>query len=167
MRPRFVSFLMASMLLAAVARSSAETATVARDAVAAAGQAIAPGPAHSQLAAAVLDALQADPMIELRSINIRAEGGVVTLTGSQSLLLAADRATYLAETVPGVRRVDNRLSIRQVREADTQRLESDVRYALLTDPATARNSIAAAADASGRVTLMGTVAGHPERQLAE
>jgi hyperosmotically inducible protein len=160
-------FAMISAQLGMALAASAETTMVVRDATPATGQALPEAIVHSRLAADVLNALKEDPIVELSGLDIRTDDGVVTLTGSQSLLLASDRATYVAETVPGVRRVVNRLSVRQAREADTQRLESDVRYALLTDPATAGNSIDVSADASGRVTLEGVVAGHVERQLAE
>jgi osmotically-inducible protein OsmY len=162
-----VLFVMISAQLGTAPAASAETTMAVRDAAPATGRAIPEEIAHSKLAADVLDALKEDPIVDLRSLDIRTDDGVVTLTGSQSLLLASDRATYIAETVPGVRRVVNRLSIRQAREADTQRLESDVRYALLTDPATAGNSMDVSADASGQVTLVGSVAGYAERQLAE
>ena len=73
---------------------------------------------------------------------------------------------YIAETVPGVRAVVNRLGVRQLREADTQTLESDILYMLLTDPATRHNRLLVSTNALGQVTLSGTVRSHLERSLA-
>lgn len=118
------------------------------------------------LATTVLHKLQRDSIVDASTIDVAEVDGIVTLTGNQRLLLACDRAGYIAETVPGVRGVINRLRVRQAREADTQKLESDVLYMLLTDPATEHSKIAVSANASGRVTLAGMVSSYSERILA-
>lgn len=147
--------------------AGAEAVIVDRRAPGVVGQARMVESMRSKLAVSVVEALRRDSIVDLRTLDVSTHDGVVTLIGSQAHLLACDRATYIAETVPGVRRVIDRLKVRQAREADTQKLESDTLYALLTDPATAHSSIDVAASASGRVVLSGAVASYPERQLAE
>lgn len=121
---------------------------------------------QATLATAVMRKLQSDPIVDARTIDVGEVDGIVTLAGSQAQLLACDRATYIAETVPGVRRVASRLGVRQPREADSQKLESDVLYMLLTDPATEHSTILVSANALGLVTLAGTVSTYSERHLA-
>lgn len=122
---------------------------------------------RSAVSSAVARALQVDAIVDLNSMEIQVNDGVVSFFGNQATLLACDRAISVAETVPGVRRVISHLEVRQRREADTQRLESDIRYVLLTDPATARSVVGVSANAGGQVTLSGVAASYRERQLAE
>ncbi len=168
MRRPTILLLLAWVLFGMVSSAYAEPAAVSRGTQL--GSLPRSGGAESSvrtaLAAAVLLELQRDSSIDARNIDVGADDGVITLTGRQSMLLACDRAAYIAETVPGVRRVVNRLSVRQAREADTQRLESDVIYVLLTDPATEHQTIRVSANALGRVTLSGTVGSYYERYLA-
>ncbi len=120
-----------------------------------------------QLAAAVVRQLSADSIVDAHDIDVAAtDSGIVTLTGNQPLLLACDQARYIAESVPGVRSVASLLNVQQLREADTQKLESDVFYVLLTDPATERGNYEVSASSLGRVTLSGTVGSHTQRYLA-
>lgn len=125
-------------------------------------------PRDSELMTAVWNSIRTDGIVDSTTVEVTAEEGRITLTGMQPSLVARDRATYLAETVAGVRQVDNRMMVqRGLREADTQKLESDVLYMLLTDPATERSSIVVTADADGHVILSGTVRAYGERYLAE
>jgi len=120
-----------------------------------------------QIEAAVLRELKHDVLIDVDRLDVDVDGGRVTLRGSQRFLLARDRAGYIAEGVLGVREVVNNITVRPEREVDSQRLESDVMYALLTDPATERGEIAVEAEGQGHVRLYGTVDSGAERYLAE
>lgn len=121
-----------------------------------------------ELMTAVWNSMRADRIVDPTTIEVVAEEGRLTLTGMQPMLVARDRARHIAETIAGVHQIDDHIIVqRGPREADTLKLESDVLYMLLTDPATARSSISVTADADGHVTLAGTVRGYGERYLAE
>jgi hyperosmotically inducible periplasmic protein len=49
---------------------------------------------------------------QLKKVDVRADGGVVTLTGEVPSIMAAARASEKARTVPGVKSVKNELTIR-------------------------------------------------------
>lgn len=121
----------------------------------------------AEIEAAVLRELEHDPLIDVDHLEVDVHGGRVTLRGSQRLLLTRDRAAFIAEGVLGVRDVVNDITVRPQREVDSQRLESDVMYALLTDPATERGEIVVEAEGQGRVRLYGAVDSAAERHLAE
>ncbi|MGH7398040.1 MAG: BON domain-containing protein [Candidatus Rokuibacteriota bacterium] len=50
---------------------------------------------------------------QLKSVDVRADSGVVTLTGEVSSLTAAAKASEMARKVPGVKSVKNELTVRQ------------------------------------------------------
>jgi osmotically-inducible protein OsmY len=110
--------------------------------------------------------LALSPLIAADQIDVSAADGIVTLRGTQPLLLGIDRAARIAEEVPGVRQVVSSLELSQRREVDGAKLEYDIRYALLTDPATERGKIAVEAGDFGDVTLSGTVDSGAQRRLA-
>lgn len=116
---------------------------------------------------AILRELRHDPLIDVEDLQVDVNAGHVTLSGSQRLLLTRERAAYIAEGVLGVRDVVNEITVRPQREVDSQRLESDVMYALLTDPSTERGEIVVEAEEQGRVRLYGEVDSAAERYLAE
>jgi hyperosmotically inducible protein len=60
---------------------------------------------------AVQKRLSADA--QLRSVDVRTDAGVVTLTGEVPSIVAAARASEMARAVPGVKSVKNELSVRQ------------------------------------------------------
>jgi osmotically-inducible protein OsmY len=120
-----------------------------------------------QLEAAVTVKLRRDPLIDSSAIQVDSTDHVITLTGTQPLLIARDRAAYLAETVRGVRQVTNDIDVVTGRDVDGERLESDIMYALLTDPATERNEFTVEASDTGNVILRGSVDSGAERSIAE
>lgn len=128
---------------------------------------VGPELSQRQIEAAVRKDLWEDPVVTSEDLNVSAANDIIALRGSQPTLLARDRAANVAETVRGVRRVVNRINVRSGRDVDSQRLESDITYALLTDPATERDEIIVEADGSGRVELRGVVDRGAERHLAE
>lgn len=98
-------------------------------------------------------------------INVEADNGIVTLTGSVDNLLAKDRASRIAETVKGVRSVINVISVTPVIRSDTQ-IIIDVEKALAFDPVTDSYEINTKVD-KGIVVLYGIVESWAEKQLAE
>jgi hyperosmotically inducible protein len=51
--------------------------------------------------------------VQLKSVDVRTDAGVVTLTGEVPSLVAAARASEMARAVPGVKSVKNELTVRQ------------------------------------------------------
>jgi osmotically-inducible protein OsmY len=119
------------------------------------------------LEAAVTRELDHDPIIDTDTIEVEATNHVIRLTGTQPLLIARERATYVAETVRGVLQVINEIEVDAGREVDGRRLESDILYALLTDPATERREFTVEASDTGDVVLGGVVESGAERAVAE
>lgn len=128
--------------------------------------AVAAASSDAELEQAVRRELALSPLIAMERVDVHAADGIVTLVGDQPLLLELDRAARVAEGVPGVRQVVNSLELSQRREVDGARLEYNIRYALLTDPATERGRIAVEAGDFGDVTLTGTVDNGAQRRLA-
>lgn len=120
-----------------------------------------------QLEAAATVALRRDPLVDASTIEVDANNQVITLTGTQPMLIARDRATYLVETLRGVRQVTNDIDVVSGRDVDGERLESDIIYTLLTDPATERNEFTVEASDTGNVILRGAVDSGSERSIAE
>ncbi|HSB41062.1 MAG TPA: BON domain-containing protein [Methylomirabilota bacterium] len=60
---------------------------------------------------AVQKRLSADA--QLKSVDVRTDAGIVTLTGEVSSIVAAARASEMARAVPGVKSVKNELTVRQ------------------------------------------------------
>lgn len=125
------------------------------------------GVSDQALEAAVARELGHDPLIDSRTIEVDATAHVITLTGTQPLLIGRERATYVAETVRGVRQVINSVEVVSGREVDGERLESDIGYALRTDPATERREFTVEASDTGNVVLGGEVESGAERTNAE
>jgi hyperosmotically inducible protein len=50
---------------------------------------------------------------QLKKVDVRTDGGVVTLTGEVSSITAAAKASEIARHVPGVKSVKNELTVRQ------------------------------------------------------
>ena len=50
---------------------------------------------------------------QLKKVDVRTDGGVVTLTGEVSSIMVAAKASEQARTVPGVKSVKNELTVRQ------------------------------------------------------
>ena len=67
--------------------------------------------ADNKLSAAVTSALVRDRSVPAMDIKVKTINGVVTLSGSVPSAAASRRAAQLAANVPGVKRVDNRLSV--------------------------------------------------------
>lgn len=114
---------------------------------------------------AVEDEILFDPAVSLNNIDVAVQNGIVTLTGSVNNLLAQQRAIQLAETVRGVRSVIDRVEVDAEDRPDSD-IESDVREALLQNPATETYEVQVSVD-DGTVTLTGTVESWQEKNLAE
>lgn len=98
-------------------------------------------------------------------IDVSANEGIVTLSGSVNNILAKDRAEKIASAVKGVRGVIDRIEVDAPYRTD-QALQRDVEDALLYDPATDLFELDVEVD-DGKVTLEGELESWQEKQLAE
>lgn len=116
------------------------------------------------IARAVEHQLRFDAAIPSHAIDVRSTAGVVELTGVVPHLLAKDRAVRIATLVKGVRSVSDRVRVEAPNRPDLQ-IETDVRTALLYDPATEAFEISV--DVEDQVaTLRGEVDSYAEREIA-
>lgn len=69
--------------------------------------------ADAMLATGVEQRLQRDTSVDAMRIGIDARDGVVTLTGTVARSEQRERAASLARDVPGVRQVENRITVEQ------------------------------------------------------
>lgn len=118
------------------------------------------------ISAAVESEFIADRSVPHNEIEVATNGGVVTLTGTVSNLLARDSAQRLAQTVRGVRSVVNRLVVKPYAQRNDDQVKRDVQTALAYDPATDGYEIQVSAK-DGIVSLNGKVESYAERELSE
>lgn len=112
------------------------------------------------------DEIENDPGVSLNDVDIEVNNGVVTMTGSVRSALAAERAARVAETVRGVRMVENRITVEPYVLRSDEQIQNDINQALLKDPAT--ESFEVNVTVSDNVaTLGGTVQSWQEKMLAE
>ena len=110
--------------------------------------------------------LMADQAIPAYRITPECAGGVVSLKGTVSSILAKDRALVITETVKGVRSVINLIKVSAFQDKSDTRLQKDAVEALRMNPATSVFDITVAVDEK-RAALTGTVTSYREKQLAE
>jgi osmotically-inducible protein OsmY len=140
-----------------------------------AGGLLAAAPAQAQevprmtdqeISDAIEDELIFDPAVEVNKIDIATIDGVVQLTGSVSNIMAKQRAASIAETVKGVRVVDNRIDVIPLAFRTDRDIRKDAQTALLMDRATESFEVDVSVT-DNVVTLTGTVDSWQEKQLAE
>jgi len=113
---------------------------------------------------AVLRSLREGPGIDASRIVATTKGGIVELTGEVGTLFAKGRAVKLAQSVNGVRGVDDHVAVRLEQRPDKD-LTIDVSRAILQIDLASSSSIAANAR-DGIVTLTGCVRSHQARDIA-
>lgn len=118
----------------------------------------------AEVSDAVTRALIVDPAVEAHRVDVAANHGIVTLSGSVSNLLAHDRAVEIAETIKGVRGVINRIEVQPGQHADEE-LRDAVVEALRQDPATDAWELQVRVE-NGTVYLRGKVGSWQEKQLS-
>jgi osmotically-inducible protein OsmY len=115
---------------------------------------------------AVEDEMTLDSFVPLANIDIFAQDGIVTLSGSVDSLLKKRRAARIAETVRGVRSVVNQIIVTPPVLRTDADIRQDVVDALLSDPVTESYEIDVSVR-SNKVTLTGVVDSWQERKLSE
>jgi len=120
----------------------------------------------NDIIAAVEGEFWKDQAVSSNQIDVDTEEGIVTLSGSVGNILAKERAEKIAEAIVGVRSVINRIKVNPATSRTDLQLRSEVRGALLDDPATEAYEVQVKVD-DGVVTLTGTVDSWQEKQLCE
>lgn len=124
----------------------------------------APSLSDEDMTRAIETAFLIDDAVSSHQIDVSAEDGIVTLSGTVDNLLAEERAVESAQSVKGVRSVIERLEVKPVFRPDAE-IHQDAQAALLEDPATDSYEVDVAVEA-GVVTLTGTVQSYAERMLS-
>jgi osmotically-inducible protein OsmY len=115
----------------------------------------------------VLDSLDWDPQIDDTRINVAADKGTVTLTGSVPSYFDSARAVDDTTTVRGVTDIDNQLLVGLVGDAITDAEIAVACAAALSTDRFVPNDAVTADVIEGFVTLNGQVRRHYQRQAAE
>ncbi len=116
------------------------------------------------LRVAVTEALQRARGVGAQAVEVAADRGVVTLSGTVGNLLAKDRAVRIAEVTRGVRSVIDRVAIDTPARPDED-IRKDILTALMNDPATEHYEVGVQVK-DAVATLSGTVGSWAESQLA-
>jgi osmotically-inducible protein OsmY len=115
---------------------------------------------------AVEDELLIDRVVELNDVDVTVTEGVVTLSGSVDSVTERERALQIARTVRGVRSVVSTLKVVPNAFRTDEQIASDVRNALLVDPATESYEVTVGVR-DGVVTVEGKVDSWHEAKLVE
>ncbi len=116
---------------------------------------------HQDIAAA----LDAHPAVEASDIDVEAEDGIVTLTGTVGAWLEMQAALRVAKSVRGVRGVRNRMGFDFDEQLSEAEIESRVGSALRWDALVDDSQIEVQAEGH-RVTLSGVVGSAAEKRRA-
>ena len=114
---------------------------------------------------AVLEEIDADPLLDARAIGVAAEDGVVTLTGTVDTLLKKLAAAHAAKRVEGVRSVANDLHVRGTNERTDTDIAREAMHKLRNNVAIPVTVQAVVSD--GYITLDGMVTWMHQRAAAE
>ncbi len=118
---------------------------------------------NADVANAVREELSFDPIVSASQLKVQARDGTVTLQGEARSLLAKERAERIAETVMGVRAVDNRIVVRPAVVRDAAELSRLIELNMQQDPVVESFEITVLVTGAGDVTLRGTVDSWTER----
>ena len=105
-----------------------------------------------------------DDVIDMNSINVSTENGIVTFTGTVNNILTKDRVVEIAEGIRGVRAIVNTVEVEPAVMRSDNEIRDAVHNALLDDPATDLYEITTTVY-DGVVTLEGTVQSWAEKKL--
>jgi osmotically-inducible protein OsmY len=118
----------------------------------------------ADLAAAAVNALKWDVMVNATGIEVTVSKGWVTLTGKVDWMFEKQDATRLMERLTGVKGVTNLLVVKP--HVVPSELKAKIEQALVRSAATDASRIKVAVD-GGKVTLTGAVRTYAEMQDAE
>jgi len=126
---------------------------------------VPPGNADRDLTAAIERRLLADDAIPAELIDITTDRGLVTLSGIADNILEKERADDIVSNLIGVRGVNNEIVVEPVSRNDRV-ITSDIRNALLNDPATAGFRVDVTVSRA-MATLKGRVSSGTARRLVQ
>lgn len=119
----------------------------------------------STMQEAVMKKLEAHPYVSTGQLDVKAENGFITLTGSVNNILVRDKAIELASMIKGVRGVINLIRVEPHAIGDLE-LKNNIEYALAHDPVLESFTIGVEVS-EGDVNLQGMVTSWHEKNLAE
>ena len=111
----------------------------------------------SQIAADVRSALRIDPALGLQHIGVNVTKGTVLLSGTIASFVEEEAARQLAESVPGVSGVKERLTILINDDRPDSAIAADIRELIRTNVAFRETALSPGVR-KGRVTISGVVA---------
>lgn len=114
---------------------------------------------------AVTTQLMNDNYLQAQLIDVTADTGIVTLSGTVDLLITSQRAAYVAMTVKGVRSLINRLEVLSPNRSD-EAIRDDVHTALELDPVADTGEITVEVR-DGKAIISGEVDSWQEKKLVE
>lgn len=120
----------------------------------------------ADIAAAVRDTFFYDPRIDMTALTVDVDDGIATLRGTVDDLKEKRAAEQDAQNVIGVRSVKNLIKVRPDTPLSDNRIENNVRAALLRDPYVDRYRISVSV-MNGVVYLYGEVDSKYEKGLAD
>lgn len=124
-----------------------------------------PPPVDAQIRDTVRGELHRDTAVAAPLLDVEVRDGIVTLRGTSTNLLVAERAVAIARTVRGVRSVVDRITVEPLVPPTPLELRQAVDHALLLDPATDSYELTVTSHPGGRIELDGTVQSWAEREL--
>lgn len=125
-----------------------------------------PAKSDDEIKKAVKDALLFDPRVISFNPTVTVDNGIVTLTGTVDNLKAKRAAEQDAKNTVGTWRVKNHLRVRMENPPSNEKLEQNVKDALIRDPYVDRFQISVTA-LDGAIYLSGTVDSYYEKSHAE
>ncbi len=108
--------------------------------------------------------LLTDPGTQLVGVDVKSEGGVITLDGQVATILASDRASRIVQTVKGVQAVVNQLEVKAISGLDDSKLQKRIIRALEQNPVTEAYDVNVSVD-DGSVMVRGQVQSYREKEI--
>lgn len=119
---------------------------------------------------AIKNAIEADlwmdDVVDMNTIDLSVNSGIVTFTGTANNILVTDRIVDIAENIKGVRSIINRIQVNSKPPRSDMEIQRDVTQALFADPASDSYEVSATVE-NGKVTLTGKVQSWAEKQICE
>ncbi|HEY8946285.1 MAG TPA: BON domain-containing protein, partial [Polyangiaceae bacterium] len=119
----------------------------------------------AQIRARIEQRLRHDPLTEYQTLSVSVEDGVVSLSGSVRSVAERDLARQAAESVRGVRAVDNRIALSLSAPISDDEIAAKVASALAADQRIKGAQVAVRVS-GGTVLLSGETKGEFEKRLA-
>jgi osmotically-inducible protein OsmY len=120
----------------------------------------------SDITQAIETDLWVDKNVNMNTIDVQTNQGIVTLSGTAENILMKERASQIASRIVGVRAIVNLIDVQPDEYPTDTELKEAINNAILHDPATETFDITIESK-NGAITLKGTVDSWQEKQLTE